>query len=132
MKLPVTTMLLRTGDPDFDLAFVGLPGEPFVEFETQLRSRSPMPKSFLMGYTNGYFWYFPTIAAAVRGGYGADSVENPTEVGTGARTAYSTVVDEFAASHRYVGVPNSDPRSIIARRPSAKGETPNSTPRVMV
>jgi neutral ceramidase len=83
MKLPVTTLMLRTGDPDSDLAFVGLPGEPFVEFEQQLRSRSPVPNSFLMGYTNGYFWYFPTIAAAVRGGYGADSVENPTEVGTG-------------------------------------------------
>jgi neutral ceramidase len=85
MQLPVTTLLLRTGDPDQDLAFVGLPGEPFVEFETQLRSRSPMPNSFLIGYTNGYFAYFPTIAAAVRGGYGADSTVNPTEVGLGER-----------------------------------------------
>jgi len=85
MQLPVTTLLLRTGDPDQDLAFVGLPGEPFVEFETQLRSRSPVPNSFLIGYTNGYFAYFPTIAAAVRGGYGADSTVVPTEAGTGER-----------------------------------------------
>jgi neutral ceramidase len=95
MKLPVTTMVLRTGDPDSDLAFVGLPGEPFVEFEQQLRSRSPVPNSFLMGYTNGYFWYFPTIAAAVRGGYGADSVENPTEVGTGERMVNTGLISIY-------------------------------------
>lgn len=95
MKLPVTTLVLRTGDPDSDLAFVGLPGEPFVEFETQLRSRSPVPNSFLMGYTNGYFWYFPTIAAAVRGGYGADSVENPTEVGTGERMVNTGLISIY-------------------------------------
>jgi neutral ceramidase len=95
MKLPVTTMVLRTGDPDTELAFVGLPGEPFIEFETQLRSRSPVPNSFLMGYTNGYFWYFPTIAAAVRGGYGADSVENPTEVGTGERMVNTGLISIY-------------------------------------
>jgi hypothetical protein len=80
MQLPVTTLLIN-----HDLAFVGMPGEPFVEFQTQLRSRSPLPNSFLIGYTNGYFAYFPTIAAAVRGGYGADSTVVPTEAGTGER-----------------------------------------------
>jgi neutral ceramidase len=95
MQLPVTTLLLSTGDPDSDLAFVGLPGEPFVEFETQLRSRSPVPNSFLIGYTNGYFWYFPTMAAAIRGGYGADSVENPTEVGTGERMVNTGLISIY-------------------------------------
>jgi neutral ceramidase len=85
MQLPVTTLLVRLGGPDQDLAFVGMPGEPFVEFQMQLRARSPLPNSFLIGYTNGYFAYFPTIAAAVRGGYGADSTVNPTEVGSGER-----------------------------------------------
>jgi neutral ceramidase len=80
MQLPVTTLLLNQ-----DLAFVGMPGEPFVEFQMQLRAKSPLPNSFLIGYTNGYFAYFPTIAAAVRGGYGADSTVVPTEVGTGER-----------------------------------------------
>jgi neutral ceramidase len=95
MQLPVTTLLLRTGDPDQDLAFVGLPGEPFVEFEMQLRSRSPMPNSFLIGYTNGYFAYFPTIAAAVRGGYGADSTVNPTEVGLGERMVNTGLISIY-------------------------------------
>lgn len=86
MQLPVTTFLVRMGGaPDQDLAFVGMPGEPFVEFQMQLSARSPLPNSFLIGYTNGYFAYFPTIAAAVRGGYGADSTVNPTAVGTGER-----------------------------------------------
>jgi neutral ceramidase len=80
MNLPVTTVLLNR-----DLALVGMPGEPFVEFQMQLRAKSPLPNSFLLGYTNGYFAYFPTIAAAVRGGYGANSTVVPTEVGTGER-----------------------------------------------
>ncbi len=78
MALPVTTVILN-----HDLAFVGMPGEPFVEFQMQLRAKSPVPNSFLIGYTNGYFAYFPTIAAAVRGGYGADSTVAMTEVGAG-------------------------------------------------
>jgi hypothetical protein len=80
MQLPVTTLMLNQ-----DLAFVGMPGEPFVEFEMQLKAKSPLPNSFLIGYTNGYLAYFPTIAAAVRGGYGADSTVVPTEAGTGER-----------------------------------------------
>jgi hypothetical protein len=51
----------------------------------QWRAKSPVPASFFLGYTNGYFAYFPTIAAAARGGYGANSTVNPSEVGTGER-----------------------------------------------
>lgn len=85
MQTPVTTMLIELGGAAKDLAFVGMPGEPFVEFQMQLRAKSPLPNSFLLGYTNGYFAYLPTIAAAARGGYGANSSVNPTEVGTGER-----------------------------------------------
>jgi hypothetical protein len=42
----------------------------------QLRAKSPLPNSFQLGYTNGYFAYLPTIAAAVRGGYGANTSVN--------------------------------------------------------
>ncbi|HEY6391888.1 MAG TPA: hypothetical protein VIX89_11460 [Bryobacteraceae bacterium] len=85
MEMPVTTLLLNFSSPEHNLAFVGMPGEPFVEFQMQLRAKSPVRNSFLLGYTNGYFAYFPTIAAAVRGGYGADSTVVPSEVGTGER-----------------------------------------------
>jgi neutral ceramidase len=83
MRMPVTTFVLDLSSPDRDLAFVGFPGEPFVEFQMQLRTKSPLPNSFLVGYTNGYFAYLPTIAAAVRGGYGANTTVNPSAVGTG-------------------------------------------------
>ncbi len=96
MQLPQTTLLIRMGGAaDQDLAFAGLPGEPFVEFQTQLRSRSPLPNSFLIGYTNGYFAYLPTIAAATRGGYGADSTVNPTEVGTGERLVNTALISIY-------------------------------------
>jgi neutral ceramidase len=96
MQLPQTTLLIRMGGAaDQDLAFAGLPGEPFVEFQTQLRSRSPLSNSFLIGYTNGYFAYLPTIAAATRGGYGADSTVNPTEVGTGERLVNTALISIY-------------------------------------
>lgn len=95
MRAPVTTLLLNFGSPDRDLAFVGFPGEPFVEFQMQLRAKSPLPNSFLLGYTNGYFAYLPPIAAAVRGGYGANSTVNPTEVGTGERMLNSGLISIY-------------------------------------
>jgi neutral ceramidase len=100
MELPVTTVLLNQ-----DLAFVGMPGEPFVEFQMQLRARSPLAGSFLLGYTNGYFAYFPTIASAVRGGYGASSTVNPTEVGTGERMLNTGLVSIYELLGKLSGEP---------------------------
>jgi hypothetical protein len=80
MDLPVNTLLLN-----HELAFVTMPGEPFVEFQTTLRARSPLPNTYLLGYADGAFGYFPTIAAAIRGGYGANSTATQVEVGTGER-----------------------------------------------
>lgn len=108
MKMPVTTLLLNLGSPDRDLAFAGFPGEPFVEFQMQLRARSPLPNSFLLGYTNGYFAYLPTIAAAVRGGYGANTTVNPSAVGTGERmlnTALISIYELLGMLHDKPGTP---------------------------
>ncbi|MSR81694.1 MAG: hypothetical protein EXS58_02055 [Candidatus Latescibacteria bacterium] len=55
------------------LAFLNLPGEPFVELQLSLKKRSPLPHTFLLGYTNGYAGYFPTVQASREGGYGANS-----------------------------------------------------------
>ena len=100
MELPVTTVLLNR-----DIAFVGMPGEPFVEFQMQLRARSPLPNSFLLGYTNGYFAYFPTIAAAVRGGYGANSTVVPTEAGTGERMLATGLISIYELLGKLSGQP---------------------------
>jgi hypothetical protein len=80
MDLPVTTLVLN-----HELAFVTMPGEPFVDFQMTLRARSPLPNTYLLGYADGLFGYFPTMAAAVRGGYGANSTATQVEVGTGER-----------------------------------------------
>lgn len=60
--------VLRVGA---QLAFVTLPGEPFVGLQLDLKARSPVPHTFMLGYTNGYAGYFPTRQANLEGGYGA-------------------------------------------------------------
>jgi len=78
LELPVTTLLINR-----EIALMGMPGEPFVEFGLDFRDRSPARFSFFGGYANGYHGYFPTIRAAVGGGYGAEGIVARTEVGAG-------------------------------------------------
>ncbi len=52
------------------VALVGMPGEVFVDFQLDLKQRSPIRDTLLVGYTNGYHAYFPTIRDAAAGGYG--------------------------------------------------------------
>jgi len=75
---PVMTVLIND-----EIAFMGMPGEPFVEFAMDFHARAPVPAAFFVGYANGYYGYFPTIKAAVEGGYGANSLTTRTEVGAG-------------------------------------------------
>ncbi|HEV8000586.1 MAG TPA: neutral/alkaline non-lysosomal ceramidase N-terminal domain-containing protein [Planctomycetaceae bacterium] len=78
LDCPVTTLVMNK-----QIALFGMPGEPFVEFGIAYRDRSPAAHSFFGGYANGYFGYFPTIRAAVQGGYGAEGLVARTEVGAG-------------------------------------------------
>lgn len=78
MDCVVTTVLLNR-----DVAVMGMPGEPFVEFGLNFRDRAPAAVSYFAGYCNGYFGYFPTIRAAVEGGYGAEGITSRVEVGAG-------------------------------------------------
>jgi hypothetical protein len=78
IEAPVMTLLIND-----EIALAGMPGEPFVDFQIDLRSRSPVRSSFFVGYSNGYIAYFPTIRAAVEGGYGANSLTTRVEVGAG-------------------------------------------------
>ena len=77
----VLTVLLLNGE----IAFVGLPGEPFVEFQLDLKRRRLADASFFLGYTNGYVRYFPTIRAIAEGGYGAEPGVAVVEPGAGER-----------------------------------------------
>ncbi|QQS45723.1 MAG: neutral/alkaline non-lysosomal ceramidase N-terminal domain-containing protein [Acidobacteriota bacterium] len=77
---PVTTLVINR-----QIAIVGLPGEPFVGLQLLLKQRSPLPATFMAGYANGYFGYFPTIRDAASGGYGASTIVTRVEVGAGER-----------------------------------------------
>ena len=78
MDCVVTTVLINR-----DIALMGMPGEPFVEFGLNFRDRAPAAASYLAGYCNGFHGYFPTIRAAVGGGYGAEGITARVEVGAG-------------------------------------------------
>lgn len=66
-----------------DIAFVGVSGEFFCQHAIRLRERSRVAHLFFFGYCNGYHQYFPTIEAADEGGYGADTLVAPAELGSG-------------------------------------------------
>lgn len=79
-----------------ELGIIGFPGEVFVEFQINLRDRSPIQHTLLMGYTMSGMsdWpdYIPTRQAAVEGGYGAHA-RTHIEVGAG-----ETIIDQAIIS----------------------------------
>jgi len=86
IELPVTTVLINR-----EIALMTMPGEPFVDFQMDWRNRAEAPHALLLGYTNGYNGYFPTIRAAARGGYGAASASTWVEVSAGERMVDNAV-----------------------------------------
>ena len=51
-------------------AWVGIPGELFVEIGLKIKRSSPFPHTMIFGYTNDSVGYLPTRAAFPEGGYG--------------------------------------------------------------
>ena len=87
LSVPVTTVLINRS-----IAFVGLPGEPFVDFQTDWRKRCPVRDAFFVGYANGYLDYFPTIRAAAEGGYGGGDSDTYIAVGAGERMVEQALI----------------------------------------
>ncbi len=54
-----------------DIAFAGIPGEPFTELRNRICDGSPFEETFLCCLTNGGDSYFPTSRAYEEGGYEA-------------------------------------------------------------
>ena len=88
------------------IALMTVPGEPFVDFQMNWRDRCPVPTALLLGYTNGYNGYFPTIAAASRGGYGAASASTWVEVGAGERLVDRSVAKVYEMLGRLTNMPD--------------------------
>ena len=87
LTLDVTTVLLNK-----QIALMGMPGEPFVDFQLNWRARCPVPNAFFVGYANGYCDYFPTVKAASEGGYGAADADTYIAVGAGERMVNQALV----------------------------------------
>ena len=107
IQLPVTTVLI-----DKDIALMTMPGEPFVDFQTNWRDRCPVPHALLLGYTNGYNGYFPTIAAASRGGYGAASASTWVEPGAGERIVDNAVARVYEMLGKLSDLPDDLKRDV--------------------
>jgi neutral ceramidase len=87
LDLHVTSFLLNR-----QIAVLGMPGEPFVDFQINWRDRCPVQDCIVLGYTNGYFDYLPTIESAAEGGYGAGDSNTYVEVGAGERMLRQALV----------------------------------------
>ena len=87
LRLPVSVVLITP-----EIGFVGLPGEFFSAFQRMLRNHSPLEHLLVAGYTDGAFGYFPDIAAAALGGYGANDTATYVAVGTGEHVVIEALV----------------------------------------
>ena len=101
--VPCPVMALLIND---EIALMGMPGEPFVEFGMNFRERAPVPDAFFVGYANGYYGYFPTLRAAVEGGYGANSLTTRTEVGAGEAMVNHALVTLYQMLGKLTSVPS--------------------------
>jgi hypothetical protein len=92
--LPVELTALCIGGT----AMVSLPGEVFVAIGLEIRSRSPFGKTFLLGLTNDYIGYLPTVSAAASSGYEVVASRIPAEAAE-RLTKYATTLLQ-ALKHR--------------------------------
>jgi hypothetical protein len=88
------------------IALMTMPGEPFVDFQRNWSDRCPVSTALLLGYTNGYYGYFPTIRAAAAGGYGAASASTWAEPGAGERIVDRALVKTLEMLGRLTDMPD--------------------------
>jgi len=87
-----------------DLALVGWPGEFFVQHGLDLKERCAIPNTFVCGYCNKSFGYFPTINAAWQGGYGAKEA-TLVAVGLGDEFVKKSLVNLYYQTGRLHRIP---------------------------
>ncbi|MBE7536948.1 MAG: hypothetical protein HS122_00875 [Opitutaceae bacterium] len=81
-------MVITLGD---EVAFVGIPGELFVELGLQVKMNSPYKYTFLNELANGAIGYIPTRRAMSEGAYGASPPTTRNEPGDGEALADSAI-----------------------------------------
>jgi neutral ceramidase len=80
-----------------DLAFVGIPGELFVELGLALKANPHFARTFVAGYCNDLIGYIPTRAAYPEGGY---EVETARIAPGSGETIVDTALSALAAMRR--------------------------------
>ena len=65
-SLPTEIQIFTLGDK---IAIIGLSHEVFVDYQLEIKKRSPFPHTFVFAYTNGVAGYIPTAEAFPLGGY---------------------------------------------------------------
>lgn len=81
-------MVITVGD---ELAFVGLPGEMFVEFGLTVKQNSPYRFTFVNTLANGAIGYVPNRKAYGEGGYGASAGSTRCNPGSGEALVESAI-----------------------------------------
>jgi hypothetical protein len=120
-RVPCTLTTLVVDD---NLALVGMPGEIFVQFQTALKQQSPIRDTFLVGYTNGYHAYFPTIRDAAAGGYGGKTATY-VEPGAGERLTNEALITLYKMRDQLHDVPRAQDFKLleydeVRAKPTAK------------
>ena len=87
-----------------DTAIVGWPGEFFVQYGLDLKARCKIPNTFVFGYCNKTFAYFPTIDGAWQGGYGGKEATF-VAVGTGDEFLTKSLVNLYYQTGRLSRIP---------------------------
>jgi hypothetical protein len=103
MHMPLTTALINK-----KIAIMGIPGEPFVQFQMMWHGQCPADNCLFLGYTNGYYGYFPTIQAASEGGYGATSATTWVQVGAGEEMVNHALANVYGMLGHFHDIPTAD------------------------
>jgi len=65
------------------MAFIGVPGEPFLTLELELEKKSPYLWTIPLGHANGYYGYIPDKNSYDKGGYGVGESQTNLSPGGG-------------------------------------------------
>jgi hypothetical protein len=100
MHAPVATILINR-----TIAFMTMPGEPFVDYQIDWRNRCPVEDAFFLGYANVSLGYLPTIRAASLGGYGAGDMATAIQPDAGARIVDHAIVKVYEMLGKLTDLP---------------------------
>lgn len=96
---PTEVQVLRLGD----LAFVGIPGELFVELGLRIREESPLPHTCIIELANDAVGYLPPRQAFDEGGYEVTSCRYTPEVGERVADTAVELLREVTGGPRIAG-----------------------------